>query len=39
VIALVNELAGAAEAAGYHPDIDIRWNKVTLACPPTPRAG
>jgi 4a-hydroxytetrahydrobiopterin dehydratase len=20
-----------AEAAGHHPDIDIRWNKVTLA--------
>jgi len=31
VIALVNELAGAAEAADSHPDIDIRWNKVTLA--------
>ncbi len=31
MIALVNELAGAAEAADYHPDIDIRWNKVTLA--------
>jgi 4a-hydroxytetrahydrobiopterin dehydratase len=27
----VNEVAGAAEAAGHHPDIDIRWNKVTLA--------
>src|SRR5829696_1509278 len=26
----VNEVAGAAEAAGHHPDIDIRWNKVTL---------
>jgi 4a-hydroxytetrahydrobiopterin dehydratase len=31
VIALANELAGAAEAADYHPDIDIRWNKVALA--------
>jgi 4a-hydroxytetrahydrobiopterin dehydratase len=26
----VNEVASAAEAAGHHPDIDIRWNKVTL---------
>jgi 4a-hydroxytetrahydrobiopterin dehydratase len=26
----VNEVAVAAEAAGHHPDIDIRWNKVTL---------
>jgi 4a-hydroxytetrahydrobiopterin dehydratase len=27
----VNEVASAAEAAGHHPDIDIRWNTVTLA--------
>ena len=27
----VNEVAGAAEAAGHHPDIDICWNTVTLA--------
>jgi 4a-hydroxytetrahydrobiopterin dehydratase len=27
----VNEVASAAETAGHHPDIDIRWNKVTLA--------
>jgi 4a-hydroxytetrahydrobiopterin dehydratase len=27
----VNEVAAAAESAGHHPDIDIRWNKVTLA--------
>ena len=27
----INEVATAAEAAGHHPDIDIRWNKVTLA--------
>jgi 4a-hydroxytetrahydrobiopterin dehydratase len=27
----VNEVATAAEAAGHHPDIDIRWNKVILA--------
>jgi 4a-hydroxytetrahydrobiopterin dehydratase len=30
-MAFVNEVAEAAEAAGHHPDIDIRWNKVTLA--------
>jgi 4a-hydroxytetrahydrobiopterin dehydratase len=30
-ITFVNEVASAAEAAGHHPDIDIRWNKVTLA--------
>jgi 4a-hydroxytetrahydrobiopterin dehydratase len=30
-MAFVNEVASAAEAAGHHPDIDIRWNKVTLA--------
>jgi 4a-hydroxytetrahydrobiopterin dehydratase len=27
----VNEVAAAAEVAGHHPDIDIRWNKVTRA--------
>jgi 4a-hydroxytetrahydrobiopterin dehydratase len=27
----VNQVAGAAEAAGHHPDIDIRYNKVRLA--------
>jgi 4a-hydroxytetrahydrobiopterin dehydratase len=27
----VSEVATAVEAAGHHPDIDIRWNKVTLA--------
>jgi 4a-hydroxytetrahydrobiopterin dehydratase len=26
----VNEVAGLAEAANHHPDIDIRWNTVTL---------
>jgi 4a-hydroxytetrahydrobiopterin dehydratase len=26
----VDRVAEAAEAAGHHPDIDIRWNKVTL---------
>jgi 4a-hydroxytetrahydrobiopterin dehydratase len=30
-LVFVNEVADAAEAAGHHPDIDIRWNKVTLA--------
>jgi 4a-hydroxytetrahydrobiopterin dehydratase len=30
-IAFVNRVAEAAEAANHHPDIDIRWNKVTLA--------
>ena len=27
----VNAVAKAAEKAQHHPDIDIRWNKVTLA--------
>lgn len=27
----VNAVARAAEKAGHHPDIDIRWNRVTLA--------
>ncbi len=27
----VNRLALAAEKADHHPDIDIRWNKVSLA--------
>jgi 4a-hydroxytetrahydrobiopterin dehydratase len=27
----VNLVAKLAEAAWHHPDIDIRWNKVTLA--------
>ena len=26
----VNKVAGLAEAADHHPDIDIRWNKVRL---------
>ncbi len=29
-IAFVNRVADAAEKADHHPDIDIRWNKVTL---------
>lgn len=27
----VNAVARLAEKAWHHPDIDIRWNKVTLA--------
>ena len=27
----VNKVAAAAEQANHHPDIDIRYNKVTLA--------
>ena len=27
----VNRIAAAAEAAGHHPDIDIRYNRVRLA--------
>ncbi len=27
----VNRVARLAEQACHHPDIDIRWNKVTLA--------
>ncbi|MGC2163168.1 MAG: 4a-hydroxytetrahydrobiopterin dehydratase [Silvibacterium sp.] len=27
----VNQVAGRAEAAGHHPDFDIRYNKVRLA--------
>ena len=26
----VNRVADLAESAWHHPDIDIRWNKVTL---------
>ena len=29
-MAFVNRVAGVAEAAGHHPDIDIRYNRVTL---------
>jgi 4a-hydroxytetrahydrobiopterin dehydratase len=27
----VNRVAGLAESAGHHPDIDIRYSKVTLS--------
>jgi len=30
-MAFVNRVADAAEAADHHPDIDIRYSKVTLA--------
>jgi 4a-hydroxytetrahydrobiopterin dehydratase len=30
-IALVDAVAEAAEAADHHPDIDIRWTRVTFA--------
>jgi 4a-hydroxytetrahydrobiopterin dehydratase len=29
-IEFVNAVAGLAEQAWHHPDIDIRWNKVAL---------
>jgi 4a-hydroxytetrahydrobiopterin dehydratase len=30
-IKFVNAVAKLAERAGHQPDIDVRWNKVTLA--------
>jgi 4a-hydroxytetrahydrobiopterin dehydratase len=30
-VAFVNQVAGAAEQANHHPDIDIRYNRVRLA--------
>jgi 4a-hydroxytetrahydrobiopterin dehydratase len=30
-VKFVNAVAELAEEAQHHPDIDIRWNKVTLA--------
>ena len=29
-LAFVNAVGGLAEAADHHPDIDIRWNAVTM---------
>ena len=29
-MAFVNSVADVAEALNHHPDIDIRWNTVTL---------
>ena len=30
-VAFVTQVGFLAEAAGHHPDIDIRWRNVTLA--------
>ena len=30
-MAFVNRVAGLAEAADHHPDIDVRYSQVTLA--------
>jgi 4a-hydroxytetrahydrobiopterin dehydratase len=30
-VAFVVRVAFEAEAAGHHPDIDVRWNKVRIA--------
>ena len=30
-MSFVNAVAELAEQAQHHPDIDVRWNKVTLA--------
>ncbi len=30
-MAFVNRIADAAEQANHHPDIDIRYNKVTMS--------
>ena len=30
-MAFVNKIAEAAETAGHHPDIDIRYNKVKMS--------
>lgn len=29
-LAFVNAVGALAESANHHPDIDIRWNRVTL---------
>jgi 4a-hydroxytetrahydrobiopterin dehydratase len=29
-VEFVNEVTEVAEEANHHPDVDIRWNKVTL---------
>ena len=29
-IAFVNRVAELAESEDHHPDVDVRWNKVTL---------
>lgn len=29
-VSFVNRLAGAAEQADHHPDLDLRWNRVVV---------
>lgn len=29
-VLFVNRLAGAAEQADHHPDLDLRWNRVVV---------
>ncbi len=29
-VMFVNRLTGGAEAMNHHPDLDIRWNRVTV---------
>jgi 4a-hydroxytetrahydrobiopterin dehydratase len=29
-VALINDVAAAAEQLGHHPDIDLRWNTVSF---------
>lgn len=31
-VALVDRVAEIAEARNHHPDIDIRWRRVTFVC-------
>ena len=38
-VAFVARLVPGAEAADHHPDITINYKRVTLATPPTARAG
>ena len=38
-IKLVEQLADVAEEMNHHPDIDIRWNKVTLVLSPHSEGG
>jgi 4a-hydroxytetrahydrobiopterin dehydratase len=38
-LTFVNRVAAAAELAGHHPDILLRWNKVTLRLTTHSRGG
>jgi len=38
-LAFVNRVGTLAEEADHHPDIDIRWNKVTLRLSTHSRGG